>query len=242
MTLDDLVDVFRARMRDTAEPPLWTRAEVVEFADDAENEAAERASLLRDTTTAAICEVDVVAGTAAYTLDDRILRVERAKLDLGTVPLSLSSTAAMDRGAGVTPKDWRTQSLSWQSGGADAGWEQRTGTPALALIDREGAAWKLRLVPIPVVDDTMRLHVIRLPLEPLSVSDGSPEIPARLHVRLVDWMVYRAYSKQDSETFDRTKASEAEAAFTRSFGECIDANARRKQDDRAPCVTVFQEF
>ena len=242
MTIDELLDACRKRLQDTAEPYLWSDEEIIEFADDAENEAAERASLLRDTTTAAICEVDVVAGTAAYLLDARILRVERAKLDLGTVPLSLSSTAAMDRGAGVTPRDWRTQSLSWQSGGAGAGWEQRTGTPALALIDREGSAWKLRLVPIPVVDDTLRLHVIRTPLVPMSTSDGSPEIPVRLHIRLLDWMVHRAYSKQDAETFDQAKADKAETDFTRTFGERIDANARRKQDDRAPCTTVFQEF
>lgn len=242
MTLDELIDTFRKRMQDTAEPYLWSDEEVIEFADDAENEAAERASLLRDTTTAEICEVDVVADTAAYLLDARIIRVERAKLDLGSVPLVLSSTAAMDRGAGVTPRDWRTQSLIWQSGAAGSGWEQRTGTPALALLDREGAQWNLRLMPIPVVDDTLRLHVFRTPLVPMATADRSPEIQARLHIRLVDWMVHRAYSKQDSEAFDQSKADKAEAVFTRTFGERIDANARRKQDDRAPCTTVFQEF
>ncbi len=242
MTLEDLIAAFRSRAQDTAEPYLWSDAEVKEFVNDAENEAAERASLLRDTMTVAVCEVDVVAGTAAYLLDARILRVERAKLDLGSVPLSLSSTAAMDRGAGVTPRDWRTQSLSWQSGVSGSGWEQRTGTPAMALLDREGAQWKLTLVPKPVVDDTLRLQVFRQPLAPMAADDDTPEIPTRLHIRLVDWMMYRAYSKEDAETFNRTKAMEAEALFTRAFGERIDANARRKQDDRAPCTTVFQEF
>lgn len=242
MNLQGLIAAFRARAQDTAQPYLWSDDEVKEFANDAEIEAAERASLLRDTTTAAICEVDVVAGTAAYLLDPRIFRVERAKLDLGRVPLTLTSTAAMDRGTGVTPRDWRTQSLSWQSGGSGAGWEQRTGTPIQALLDREGARWKLTLFPKPVADDTLRLQVFRQPLEAMADNTDQPEIEPRLHIRLLDWMMYRAYSKEDAETFDRTKALEAEAMFTRTFGERIDANARRKQDDRAPCVTVFQEF
>lgn len=240
MTLQDLVEAFRSRAQDNAAPYLWSDAEVKEFANDAENEAAERASLLRDTTTAAICEVDVVAATAGYLLDARILRVERAKLDLGATPLSLTSTAAMDRGSGVTPRDWRAQAMSWQSGGF--GWEQRTGTPVMALLDREGSRWKLTLYPKPVADDTLRLQVFRQPLADMAANDDEPEIPARLHIRLLDWMMHRAYSKQDTETFDQAKADKAEAAFTRTFGERIDANARRKQDDRAPCVTVFQEF
>jgi hypothetical protein len=149
----------------------------------------------------------------------------------------------MDTGAGVLPRDWRTQSLSWQSGASGGGWEKRTGTPSMALLDREGPRWKLTLVPKPVASDTLRLQVTRLPIGPLSSDGGNvPEIDSRLHVRLVDWMVYREYSKQDTETFDRSKAADAEATFTRHFGERIDANVRRKQADRAPSVVAFQEF
>ena len=242
MTLGDLIDVFRARAFDTKEPYLWSDAEVREFADDAENEAAERARLIKDSTTTAICQVAVVANTAAYALDSRVISVERAKLDSQSVPLVLSSTQAMDQNMGVRPRDWRASSSNWV-GGIAGGWEARQGTPNTAVLDAEGPGWKLMLSPIPTKADTLRLQVYRLPLVALSTSEANtPEIPLRLHIRLVDWMVYRAYSKQDAETFDREKAAQAEATFTSAFGQRIDANARRKQEDRTSSVVQFREF
>ena len=242
MTLGEIIANFRLRAFDSVAPYLWSDDELREFADDAENESCERAYLLRDTTTPEICNVSVIAGTASYLLDSRILVVTRAKLDNTAVPLGLMSTEAMDRTAGAMPRDWRTQSRSWMAD-VGGGWEQRSGTPAVALLDPEGTRWKLTLTPKPVVNDTLRLQVFRLPIGPLSIDEGNvPEIPYRLHPRLVDWMMYRAYSKQDVETKDTVKAAQAEAAFAASFGPRVDANVRRKQLDRAPNVTVFREF
>jgi len=47
------------------------------------------------------------------------------------------------------------------------------------------------------------------------VDDTHPldEIQDEHHLHLLSWMKYHAYNKQDSETFDRTKAQEAEARF-----------------------------
>lgn len=242
MNLGQLIAAFRARAFDTKEPYLWSAEEVAEFAEDAENEAAERARLIRDSLTTAVCEVPVVAGTAVYMLDPRILSVDRAKLDSQSVPLALSSTAAMDAGMGGRPRDWRTSSGTYV-GGIGGGWEGRSGTPTTAVLDAEGAGWKLTLAPAPNKDDTLRLQVFRLPLQPLSSdSDNIPEIPARLHIRLVDWMLFRAYSKQDTETADPAAAARAEAAFTSAFGPRIDANARRKQEDRATNGVQFRDF
>jgi hypothetical protein len=217
-----LIDVFRARAFDTAAPYLWSDDEVQEYLDDAHNEAADRALLLRDTTTAEICEIAVEAGTASYELDPRILRVERAKLDLGRRPLEITSIAVLDSQL--------------------PGWASMTGRPGMVAIEAEGAGWLATLVGKPVEADTLRLHVYRLPLASLAADACEPEIPSRLHVRLVDWMMFRAYSKKDAETQDATKASEHAAMFTTAFGERIDSNVRRKQHDNAPRVTAFREF
>ncbi len=242
MTLGDLSTAFRARAFDTKAPYLWSDDEVAEFAEDAENEAAERARLIRDSMTPAICQVAVVAGAASYMLDARILSVDRAKLDSQSVPLTLSSTTAMDLGQGARPRDWRASNSNWV-GGIGGGWEGRQGTPTIAVLDAEGAGWKLTLSPTPTQADTLRLQVFRLPLEPLSSdTDNVPEIPARLHIRLVDWMMFRAYSKQDAEAADAATAAKHEAAFTAAFGPRIDANARRKQEDRSASGVQFREF
>jgi hypothetical protein len=222
MTLADLIDAFRARAQDTVEPYLWSDDEVREFATDAENEAAERGRLIRDSTTPEICVVEVLEDQAGYDLDSRIISVERAKMDGATLPLKLTSTDAMDR---------------------NGAWEHRTGTPSYAVLDAEGPAWRLTLSPIPTADGTLRLQVFRYPIGPLSSDGGNvPEIHARLHPRLIDWMLHRAYGKQDAETYDRVKAEQAEAVFTASFGPRIDANVRRKQADRATSVVQFQEY
>jgi hypothetical protein len=222
MFRQDLFDTFRARAFDTAAPYLWSDVELQEYLDDAQNEAAERALLLRDSSTAEICEVAITAGESTYLLDERILQIERAKLDSQTRPLVLTSVDELDR--------------------TSPGWGSRTGSTTTIAIDAEGAGWVARLVGVPSVDDTLRLQVFRLPMQSIALPGDEPEIAKRLHVRLVDWMMFRAYSKKDAETKDEVKAAEYEAIFTSAFGPRVDANVRRKQRDRSPKVVQFQEF
>lgn len=240
MTRAELFAAFRNRNADTSLPYLWSDAELQEFLDDGHNEAAERGRLLRDSTTAAICTIAVTANTASYVLDQRILSVERAKLDSRTAPLRLSSTPAMDGRAGAFPRDWRVNGVWRPVIGGD--WTTQQGTPFVLVLDAEGARWKATLAPIPVVDDVLRLQVFRLPLYCLDDDEDEPEIPYRLHIRLVDWMEHRAYAKKDADTYDERRSLTAEAVFASAFGQRIDANVRRKQEDLTPSVVQFREF
>ena len=110
------------------------------------------------------------------------------------------------------------------------------------VLDAEGARWKATLAGIPIANDTLRLQVFRFPLVDIADEADVPEIPARLHIRLVDWMEYRAYSKVDVETQNDELAARGANAFTSAFGERIDANMRRKQQDRTPSVVQFREY
>lgn len=222
MNRQQLIDTFRRRAFDLARPYLWSNDELQEFLDDAHNEAAERASLLRDSTTDEICVIPIIAGTAGYDLDYRILSVERAKLDSQTRPMVITSTEELDLD--------------------HPGWESHTGSVMKVAIDAQGSGWRATLFGVPGADDTLRLHVFRLPMVSIVGDADEPEIHPRLHVSLVDWMMYRAYSKKDAETQDDAKAAEFEAIFTSAFGRRIDSNVRRKQQDRAPKVTQFREF
>lgn len=240
MTRAELFAAFRARTADTATPYLWSDQELQEFLDDGHNEAADRGRLIRDSITATVCAISVVPGTASYRLDSRILSVERAKLDLSTVPLTLSSTPAMDGQAGAFPRDWRVNGIWRPVLGGD--WTTQNGTPCVCVLDQESGRWNARLAPIPTVADTLRLQVFRLPLYCLDNDEDEPEIPYRLHIRLVDWMEHRAYAKKDSDTYDERRSLNAEAVFASAFGQRIDANMRRTQENLAPRVTRFREF
>jgi hypothetical protein len=70
--------------------------------------------------------------------------------------------------------------------------------------------------------------ISRLPLTPMALVTkliDSPEIDVQYHLGLVDWMLHRCYSKQDSETLDVGKAKEHLKRFTQRFGERPPASA-----------------
>jgi hypothetical protein len=227
MKRTELVKRFREAVDDEAQPYLWSDAEVGRYLDDACKEAAVRARLIRDATTATfdtepVCEIDVVANTHTYQLHPTIFDVERAKLDGDTCTLKLTSTEEMDR--------------------ESPGWDSLTGSPKYLLIDHQGIGLSARLVPEPKKNDTLRLTVYRTPLKSVNSVDDEPEIPPRFHEHLVDWMIRCAYLKRDAETLDEPKAKDAEVRFTVSFGIRVDANVQRKHANRHTKTVMFMDF
>ncbi|MGL4230966.1 MAG: DUF6682 family protein [Casimicrobium sp.] len=200
MKLAELISIFRAEADDTAQPFLWSDVDAIEFANDAENEACRRARLITDASTAAICERAVAANAVMVSLDPRVIFVRRAKLDSQSMPLAL-----------VDHRDLDMQNPRW---------ELQAGTPR--AIVRNWESGKLRLYPMPSAADTLRLRVVRTPLVPMAnaASNGdSPEIAPRYHRSLVYWMLYRAFSRKDTQTQDDRRAAEYLALFENEFGK-----------------------
>lgn len=212
MTLNDLMTAFRARADDTAEPYLWSDNEVKLFLNDAESEAADRARLIQDSTTAAVCQITIAAGTARYPLHTAVLDVRRAKVSSGARPLTQTSIEELD--------------MEWPD------WESATGEPT-CFYESEG---DITLVPKPTQAGTLAMTVHRLPLEGMVLGSDAPEIASRHHFRLVDWALRCAFMKRDADTYDETKAGSYEAMFVASFGYRADANVQRKQRDKRPPI------
>lgn len=196
MKLIDLLEIVRVELDDTEAPYLWTDTELLDAAADAENEACRRARLLIDSSTPAICEIAVTAGEPLYELDSRVLFVRRAKLDGSDVPLRRASFRDLDTNV--------------------SGWESHTGDPTHYITDYETG--KIRFYPTPVVDDVLRITAVRLPINEISDQEQTPEIKPHYHRSLRFWMMFRAYSKPDTETLDKTKAAESLALFEQEFG------------------------
>lgn len=197
MKLRELLALVRSDLDDITAPYLWSDPELIEYAVDAENEACRRARLLIDSSTAAICQIAVVANTALYPLDSRVIFVRRAKLSLDDRPLGRASVRDLDH--------------------AIVGWEGEATTPSHFVSDYETG--KLRLYAKPVVDDTLNLTVVRLPVNDMNDMEDSPEINPRYHRSLRYWVMYRAYMKQDADTKDETKAATNLAFFEAEFGK-----------------------
>lgn len=208
MTLLELIDAFRLRTDDKAESPLWSDDEITFYLNEAEQEAAERALLIQDATTAQVCEIALDVGVGSYPLHGSIIRIDRAKLSNGTL-LVWTSREKMDVSSTV--------------------WETNTGTPEYFIDEDSGS---IVVSPIPTVADTLTLTVKRLPLNPMAASTDTPEIHTKHHYRMLDWALRCAYLKQDSDSFNDDSAKKYEAAFERSFGYRHDANVQRKIRDK----------
>jgi len=206
MTLSDLIALFRSEADDTVAPFLWSDADALDYANDAQDEACRRARLLVDSSTNGICNLAVtVLGAGLLTLDPRILFVRRARFS-GALPLRR-----------MNMQDMESMNPYWQNTVA--------GMPKVFIPDYETG--KLLIWPPPDAAATLLLTVVRMPLVSMAANGDAPEIAARWHRSLRHWMLYRAYSKQDSQSNDPKKASDAMTLFEQEFGKkssAIDEN------------------
>lgn len=197
MQLNGLIQAFRSEVDDVVAPYLWSDPELIEYANDAQLEACRRARLIVDGSTTAICQIAVVANTATYALDPRVLFIRRARLT-GLLPLKRKNLQDMD-----------SQYPGWEDASAS--------TPSALIPDFETG--KIRLYPKPIANTTLNLMVVRDPLAEMNDDTDTPEIAARYHRSLRFWMMHRAYLKKDADANDPKKAAESLALFEQEFGK-----------------------
>jgi hypothetical protein len=148
------------------------------------------------TVTSNICILPVSANNGLLSLDRRVRKIIRVKLDSLDVPLVHKTMETLDDEYAGT-------------------WESLTGTPYACCVIGDF----LRLVPISTTVDVARLITSRLPLKPMKLIEDSPEIPSQYHMDLIDWVLYRAYRKNDSQSDSATKAADHLSKFESTFGK-----------------------
>ncbi len=213
---------LRERLRqsyldDTAQPYLWSDDLLNAFIEEAQQEAQIRSRFLSDR-----FEVSVTAGNTEVALPDGTLEIERLRIPRLN-PLRLTSWNELD-----------------ESGS----WEERSGTPThYAFVPKPlGGDGVLTLYPKPTFDATLKITAQRQPTAMTSDND-SPELPEHLHLYLLDWAAFRAYSLKDSDTNDEARAAKHEAAFTAAFGGRHDASAlKQRADNRSHRVRANRDY
>lgn len=196
MKLAELLNLTRVELDDVVEPFLWADDELMEYANDAQQEACRRGRLIVDSTTSAICSITLVANTASYDLDPRVIRINRIRLTGDTYPLRPMMVRDLDAQA--------------------PGWEDWSEAPTIWVPDWQTG--KVRFVGNPKAAGTANLTVVRLPLADMNDPDDSIEIRAEYQRSLRHWIAFRAWSKRDSETFNAKSAAGALALFEQEFG------------------------
>lgn len=172
---------------------LWSRLELLEYAQDAENEACERADLIIDTESS-LTSITVNTSTGTYGIASTVISVKSAMMSTGSEPLMETSEKVLD----LSVSGWRTANGTVRS---------YVMTPTNKII----------LYPIPSAVSVLNMTVSRFPNTPMTIT-GSPEVDARYHQGLVLWMCYRAYLKNDSETLNTDKAVDYLKLFEKYFG------------------------
>lgn len=205
MSLDELLDAFYSDVNDRADPPLTSKADVMRYLDEAEEEACIRANLIFDQSTPAVCEIAVSAGTSVYKLHTAVLNITKAYFTPASgveVELIITDRLELDRKV--------------------KGWRRETGEPRYLIQDDT----RIQFGCIPSTAGTLRIECYRLPLKKIEYSD-KPEIHRAHHRHLVKWVSYRAYATPDSELFDPTRSARSLAEFEQQFGYHPGAHLKR---------------
>lgn len=197
MTLAEIIAAARLRATDLVAPYLWSDPEITGYANDAEREACRRARLIVDSTSSAVCTINLAVGRTTYTLSPLVLFVNRVKLIGESTPLRPVSYKYLDA---CVP-----------------GWEDSTGTPTHYIKDMDTG--RFRPYPSADVAKVAKLTVTRMPLEDMAESTDEPEIRPHLHESLVFWVLYRMFSKPDTDGYDEAKALKNLALFEQEFGK-----------------------
>lgn len=213
-----LLAEYRRRADDRAEPYFMSDAQVLALLTEAEQEACQRSHPIFDYDTDEVVEYAVAAEQSSVALDPRVWRVDHATF---------------------TP-DGALRGCRIELTGIDAIRDMQDGRTVISSRPSHAAhsgRSTLTLYPAPSVAGTLRLDVYRLPLYDIESESDEPEIPAELHMGLVDWVLYRVYDTPDMELTDPQRAQRALADFTVRFGERRTGDAQRRHRERRRVTT-----
>jgi hypothetical protein len=218
VTSAELIEQFRIDSEDGVAPYLSADEYVLYWLNEAEEEAAIRARLLREVANPELCEIEVTAGINAYPLHAAVAWITRAVFipEDGTeaddgICLDLVDEVEMDR---LRPR-WRTTSEHPRH---------------LMVFDTS-----VQLGCLPASDGTLKLEVYRVPLDKIEErTSESPEIARHHHRFLVHWALHKAYNRPDSQVYDPQRSALELERFERQFGLRPDAKMRRDIEQNRP--------
>lgn len=205
ITSADTINRFRSDVDDSLRGPvdapdvdaLWKIDDVNGYLEDAvDRVAAETLAEFRTfTVPVKAAELYVNLSTSMQVLD-----IERAYLQTARRSLHPQNVDAPLRRLG----DYGSPFSIFHSE-----WETVTGTPTHYIRDEKPNA--LRLVPIPVADDTLEITAKTIPA--FTAGGTLPFSTLRDRHLVILWMKKLAYEKHDADTFDPARASKFEAEY-----------------------------
>ena len=210
MNQDDVIAHFRAQVGDEDIPLLWSYEEVQVFLVDAQD------MLVR--LTGGIADVSVALadiGSPQTRLQDLDLTADNPYGAVSPYILRLIGGRVLGAQWDITfANQGDLGTMRWN----DYGWnigaqldDTETGDVRYAILGIRDNY--VRWMKVPAAADTCRIQFRRLPFPRIADSDDPLEISEEHHIHLLKWMKHLAYSKEDSETYDKKLADSNEAQF-----------------------------
>lgn len=195
MTLGELIALYRAQSRDDAEPYFCSDELLTVYANEAQDEACRRGQMIRDAASP-MCTIAYQAGDESVPIDPRIAQVMMAFVD-GS-PVDVIGDDQMDA---IMP-----------------GWSAATTSARPSRLISGVSAGRLHMWPTPSQAGQIKLRVLRMPLKKLANGNDKPELRSETHPALVEWMMYRAYGRDDADMRDERQAAIHLQTFEAEFG------------------------
>ena len=221
MTLQQVIDEARDTLDDKVSPYLWSDEDLTRYANRAQERLCEEAYLITDSSTVAVCTLNLQSGVQNYTKHPSIVSVSEIWLPALSRPVAKKTRAWLE-----------SNYTSWRA------------VPAGAPIYfcEEIDTGKVTFIPAPNAAMAGNLTVFRRALVPLSASNpsASPEIPPASHKYLKYGILALAYEKQDTECYDPEKAAKNMALFERDIKKAFLQNDKANYSSQT--VGVHKAF
>ena len=201
MRPSELLTLFRQEVADGAEPYLWSDNEFYTYLNDAQDLFVRLIGGIADRRSP-MTKISYKTGDQFKKYDERILRPKGAFDETNRI-ISLRNLDNFE--SEYLEDDYGAQI----NAGLDDG---RTGPIRFLITDVENN--EVQLYPIPDHDGYIRLFVYRRPQEEITGASDELEVASHHHLNLLNWVKYKAYMKQDVETFNLATAKDFRQAFT----------------------------
>lgn len=211
----DLLSILRLDLDDPEMPGngddsdcLWSDAELTRYLADAQEILCTKADVLFDQSTFTI--TTAAGGDGLYAWDESITKIRKG-IVTGQRVLEVLSVSDIMRKFNVTDLGWTLTD-----------WEESVGDPKYIVTDYEVGF--VRLVPIPVQIETIKLHVYRLPTD-----SAVMEIPERYRRELLLYAKYKAFDKHDADVHNENNALKYKGLWEQSLTAIAKEEKRRNK-------------
>ncbi len=199
MTLSSLMAIVRQRIDDRQEPYRIDNETLVDFINEAEQEACRRAHLLIDKDTDSTCRILVVPGKSIYRLSPKVLKIRACYIGpyirANTLSWSASTKSLVDSGNGFLNAGFAERNIITVMGFSKSG---NNGIFTIANV----TAGNIVVNETGISDETLGESVMAV------VEGEQRELPKKTPFELNDW--YSGWRNYEGEPFAFTQEEDGE--------------------------------